>query len=417
MIGRLVLSLSLILPIVSSFAPTKHHHTLLPRFHEQQQARVFDSLRVRSTTKERTETSDKKKRKHPKVHAPDTKTRNGMMRRRNGESQWTDNRNLNATAQDVENLAAMAVEDLSDLMEEINSRVSNRTAELLGNLTEGMDDKLLRLPEASATELSSFLSDLAKQIQDAQQRELERQLDEIDKRFVRPLEDLAFSDVPLLEAKKTISDKKVTKLMEEYEDDLSSAGRKELILIGANSTLADSRRLRTKDILRNFNVAPFYYSIALLARWVRKAGYPSVYLLSLYKNLASVIKSNTKPRKKDRFAVGEDMQAGWKRTGEIASKGSFARKWAILRRSAEIWAYFSSFYLKDRRITAKYNSGAWTEEKFRAERSKLGAEITQNLLKLGPVRLVVDSHSYLRRILIWRCSDLHQSRTTLLDSY
>lgn len=290
---------------------------------------------------------------------------------------------VNETSETGE-MAAMAAEDLTDLMVEINSRLSNGTAVLLKDLTEGVDDKLALLPEKSASELATFLTDLATEIQEAQQHELDRQLAEIEKRFVRPLEELAFSDVPLLEAKKDISDKKVSQLAQEYEEDLAAA-RSELVLMGENSTLDASRRLRTKEILRNFNVAPVYYSIALLTRWVRKASYPSMYLISLYKTIATVIKSNTKPRRRDRSVGGDNMQAGWKRTGEIASKGPLARKWAVMRRSAEIWAYFSSFYIKDRRISSRYNSGRWSEEKFKAERSKLGKEITQNLLKLGPV--------------------------------
>lgn len=280
----------------------------------------------------------------------------------------------------AENLAAL--EDLANLIEEINKQVSEGTAMLLENLTEAIDDKLVRLPEKSAAELTTYLSDFTKEIQKAQQMELQRQLAEIDKRFIRPLEDLAFSDVPLLESK-TYS--KSVKAEKDVANENEVAPPTEFIVLGANSTLEHTRGMRTKDILKNFNVAPFYYSIALLTRWVRKASYPSVYLISIYRSLASVVKSNTKPRRKDRSVGGESMQAGWKRTGEIASKGPLAKKWAIMRRSAEIWSYFSSFYLKDRRITAKYNSGQWSEERFKKERSILGAEITQNLLKLGPV--------------------------------
>jgi predicted unusual protein kinase regulating ubiquinone biosynthesis (AarF/ABC1/UbiB family) len=295
---------------------------------------------------------------------------------------------VSTNTSDIENLAAMAAEDLVDLMEDINSKLSDGTASLLKNLTESWEDKLVRLPENSATEISKVLADLVKQIQNAQQEELERQLNEIDKRFVRPLEDLAFSDVPLLESKSRADGGKRSIASDYY----ARTDRSSLVLIGENSTLPESRTLRTSEILRNWNVAPFYYSIALLTRWVRKASYPSIYLLSTYKYLATLVKSNSKPNKKgteQEVFGGETLQAGWKRTGEIAAKGKWARKWAILRRSAEIWAYFSSFYIKDRRISAKYNSGAWSEEKFKAERSQLGKEITQNLLKLGPTFIKV----------------------------
>ena len=65
----------------------------------------------------------------------------------------------------------------------------------------------------------------------------------------------------------------------------------------------------------------------------------------------------------DFITDGEAMQTGWKRTGDIAAKGPWARRWAILRRSAEIWRCFSSFYLKERRINRKLSSGAWTRER------------------------------------------------------
>jgi ABC1 atypical kinase-like domain len=253
-------------------------------------------------------------------------------------------------------------------------------------LTQDIDEKLVRLPEKSANELTSYMYDLAEKIQMAQATELERQLAELDRRFLRPLEALAFSDVPLLEPKSAAKS----------EDDATGTSRTQrddLILMGANSTLGATRRMRTKDILRNFNVAPLYYSMALLVRWVRKASYPSIYLLSLYRTLASVIKSNSKGKavttdKSEQFQ-GDNLQAGWKRTGEIAAKGPIAKRWAVLRRSAEIWAYFSSFYIKDRRITAKFNSGKWSEDRFKEERTKLGKEITNNLLKLGPTFIKV----------------------------
>jgi hypothetical protein len=286
-----------------------------------------------------------------------------------------------------ENNASKAAEDLMELMEVINARVSNGTANLVKDLTNGIDAKLVRLPEKSANELSSYLVNLAENIQNAQEVELERQLAELERRFLRPLEDLAFSDVPLFDSKKDDKGYSV------YQgDEMKRMARDDLVLIGANSTLGTTRNLRTKDILRNFNVAPFYYSVALLVRWGRKASYPTIYLLPLYTSLASVIKSNSKgkiTRGKPEQFTGDNLQAGWKRTGEIAAKGPIAKRWAILRRSAEIWAYFSSFYIKDRRITARYNSGKWSEAKFKDERSKLGAEITQNLLKLGPTFIKV----------------------------
>ena len=306
----------------------------------------------------------------------------------NGEPQLQHQQSESSTSgEEQSDSYALAAEDLVELMEEINDRVVNGTASMLRNITEGIDEKLVRLPEQSADELVTYLGDLTAKVQSAQERELERQLMELDRRFRKPLEDLAFSDVPLLEtrakAKATADGQDVAGGNRTISD------ADQLILMGENSTLGDTRRMRTKDILRNWNVAPFYYSVALMLRWVRKASYPSIYPLSFYKWLASVIKSNSKAKGRVREVTGDNLEAGWKRTGEIAAKGSIARRWAVLRRSAEIWAYFSSFYLKDRRITSKYNSGRWSEEKFKQERSKLGKEITQNLLKLGPTFIKV----------------------------
>jgi len=288
--------------------------------------------------------------------------------------------------------AEMAVDIVGQLVADITRRVSDGSVEILENVTATLDGKLDKLPEAAAMELSSSLSDLIVKVQKEQQQELETQLAELESQIVKPFEDFAFSDVPLFEWKENRS-------FNDTETKLKRVvGADSLVLRGANSTLGETTRLmRTKDIFRNFNVAPAYYTIALFSRWVQKASGPSVYLLSASKSFFSVIKSD-ESRKKGRgekqsyeeyLNDAESMQAGWKRTGEIAAKGAVAKQWAILRRSAEIWAYFSSFYLKDRRIRNNYERGVWTEERFKEERSKLGTVIVQNLLKLGPTFIKV----------------------------
>ena len=287
------------------------------------------------------------------------------------------------------NGAESTVLNVEDLIAEIDRRVSDGSTEIMESLTSGIDERLNQLPDAAATEFSTYLSDMAMQVQKAQQEELQRQLSAMEARFARPFEELAFSDAPLFE-KKTVK----TLSKDDAIDVDQLVDRDSLILTGVNSTLPQTRRLRTKEILRNFNVAPVYYSTALCLRWVRKASEPSTYLLSIFKSFASVIKTAPKRNRNsdnydDFLRDAADMQAGWKRTGEIAAKGPVARKWAILRRSAEIWAYFSSFYLKDRRITKKFQSGRWDQERYSAEKSKLGAEIVQNLLKLGPTFIKV----------------------------
>ncbi|GAX20208.1 hypothetical protein FisN_12Hh053 [Fistulifera solaris] len=272
---------------------------------------------------------------------------------------------------------------MMDLVNEINERVLNGTAQLLGDLTENLDEKLMGLPDTTtASEMSSYLVEFANRMQKAQEMELQKQVREIEKRFIEPFEELAFSDVPLWKNNKAAVDSTSS-------SEMSTMEPSDLVLLGKNSTIPETRKMRTSEILRNFNVAPFYYSIALFSRWAQKASFPSIYVMSLYKWLASLIKTNNNGKSGTNVYGGETLQAGWKRTGEIAAKGPMARKWAILRRSAEIWAYFSSFYIKDRRIVSKYNRGQWSEEKFKEERRKLGAEVTQNLLKLGPTFIKV----------------------------
>ena len=287
---------------------------------------------------------------------------------------------------------------VSDLLDEINKRITDGSTELIQNITTVVDEQMPQLNDTAAQEFSEYLGDLAIKLQKAQQDEIERQLVELEKLFLAPIERVAFSDAPLFEMNQN------SKALNDTLTEVRAENR-ELILTGENSTLRSSSKLGTKELIRNLNVAPLYYSVALLYRWFQKASYPSIYLLSAYKGLANVVKSRGGPRRRWRrkrkkadseeisyeeyIKEAEAFQTGWKRTGEIAAKGPWARKWAILRRSAEIWAYFSSFYLKDRRICNKYNSGRWSEEKFKAERSKLGAEITQNLLRLGPTFIKV----------------------------
>jgi hypothetical protein len=291
----------------------------------------------------------------------------------------------NATEDQVkENIRA--AEDVMELMGEISERMSLGSKEMLGDLSHVMEEKLVRLPEDKANEFTKYLTELTETIQAAQQRELERQLAEIEARFVKPLEQFVFSDAAIYDGGNS-----------DQPESERRALRSQLVWAGANSTLSASRRLRTKEIIKNINVAPFYYSVALLMRWVRKVGYPPMVLLSAFRSMASVVKfpsirrkySNKGDQYQEYLKNAEVMQAGWKRTGEIAARGPMARKWAILRRSAEIWAYFSSFYIKERRFVNKFNKGQWTAEKLSEERSKLGAEITQNLLKLGPTFIKV----------------------------
>mmetsp|Transcript_26169 Transcript_26169/g.36894 ORF Transcript_26169/g.36894 Transcript_26169/m.36894 type:complete len:915 (+) Transcript_26169:152-2896(+) len=309
---------------------------------------------------------------------------------------------INGDAGETEegNASAKVVEDVAEILDEINRVVIDGSQELFVNMTGVMEEKLVRLPEGKANELTKTLTELAEEIQASQKRELEKRILEIEKRFIQPIEEFAFSDAPLFDeknSKKAQTEKEGGELMtaEDREEH-----RQKLILTGENSTLAETRSMRTKEIMRNLNVAPFYYSVALLLRWARKVSYPRVIVLTFYKGLASILKERKpKKNKKQKGEVdtsyeefiksAEQMQAGWKRTGEIAAKGQWARKWAILRRSAEIWTYFSSFYLKERRMSKMLSSGRWTQEKFSQERSKLGAEVTQNLLKLGPTFIKV----------------------------
>lgn len=278
--------------------------------------------------------------------------------------------------------ALSALSNFSDAIDDFSKRISHGSTELIANVSSAIEHALqTELPASSARELSEHISGITRKNQEAQEQDLLRRLEELERRFVEPLEQFAFSDAPLFQARPT------------------TVPRELLILAGKNSTLTRSARRKTSELLQNFNVAPLYYSVALLYRWARKVSMPSIWLLSTFMNLASLVRTKGTPRfqqkqrseqtQEDRIQDAEAMHSGWQRIGQIASKGPLARKWAILRRSAEVWSYFSSFYLKDRRISRNEQSGRWSEERVKAERSKLGVEITQNLLRLGPTFIKV----------------------------
>ena len=288
------------------------------------------------------------------------------------------------------------VANLTGIMDEISKRINDGSMELFENLTSVMDSKLTgQLPDSTVTELSDYIGEIAASLQKSQQQELERQLEELEKRLLEPFEQLAFSDAPLFDI-----DRKGIKTLEQLEQEETErkrAQQRDLVFAGANSTLPRSSMMKTSELFKNLNVAPLYYSAALLYRWARKVSYPSVVLVTTFKGIATLLKTQGGPKKKNKGEITYEeymqdaaaMQSGWKNIGLIAAKGPILKKWAILRRSAEVWSYFSSFYLKDRRINRKYQKGEWTEAKFKEERSKLGAEITQNLLRLGPTFIKV----------------------------
>jgi hypothetical protein len=299
-------------------------------------------------------------------------------------------------------------------IEDINRQMTDGTRDILGNVTEILEGKLpdaAQQPQQQQQDVLAYLAELNEELARTQRREMERQMMELEKVFVRPLEDFAFSDAKLATLSSSSSSSSLAAKKREVADEAAKRReleehRRELVLTGANSTVMEtSRRLKTSEILRNLNVAPLYYSLTLLFRWINKVKGPPMAALSFLRGLSALFGSPSKVRggrirrlrsRGKRMQSYEEfmkdanqMQAGWKRTGEIAAKGSLARKWAIMRRSAEIWGYFASFYLKEKRMENKFSSGKWSEERYSEERSKLGAEVTQNLLKLGPTFIKV----------------------------
>ena len=156
-----------------------------------------------------------------------------------------------------------------ELMDEISRRINEGSIELVQNITTVVDEQMSQLPDSNAQELAEYIGDLAISIQKAQQEEVERQLEELEKVFVQPLERVAFSDAPLFDIdSKPVANK--TKVVDPAQKEIDEERRK-LVFYGINSTLTKSARMRTGEIFRNFNVAPLYYSVTLLYRWLKKA--------------------------------------------------------------------------------------------------------------------------------------------------
>jgi hypothetical protein len=326
-----------------------------------------------------------------------------------------------------------------------NEVYQNMTGESLdGNGGDSTSSSIDILASSSTT----FSEDLPTEITNSI-TELFRKLEvALDDRFVEACEEIAFYDVQGLRNDRDLVPGPTRLLEEDYErmrrEELEERDRrtkeraKKLRQLvknnGTNTTYMDevantSKRMRTAEILRNFNVAPIYYTIALCMRWIQKASVPPMGLLMFLRGLAYPLKwrdgsgmvgkarrrmrASTAPsnvRVKtfgDEQIADEEFIQGWKRTGEIAAKGKRGRALATFRRSAEIWFYFSSFYIKDTWILKTYNSGRWSKEKFEEERRKLGGQLTQNLLKLGPtfikVSFTTSDHFFTRH-----CSEVSQ---------
>lgn len=282
-----------------------------------------------------------------------------------------------------------------------------------------------------ASSSTTFSEDLPTEITNSI-TELFRKLEvALDDRFVEACEEIAFYDVQGLRNDRDLVPGPTRLLEEDYErmrrEEKEERERRSkervkksgtLVTKGMNTTTGNtymdevanaSKRMRTAEILRNFNVAPIYYTIALCMRWIQKASVPPMGMLMFLRGLAYPLKwrdgSGLARRRKmrassapanarvktfgDEQIADEEFIQGWKRTGEIAAKGKRGRALATFRRSAEIWFYFSSFYIKDTWILKNYNSGRWSKEKFEEERRKLGGQLTQNLLKLGPTFIKV----------------------------
>ena len=266
---------------------------------------------------------------------------------------------------------------LDDIMNSLNG-VIEQQFEGLRLKTEALATEVESKAYSDVEGLASLnITDLFAKTIDDIQVEQERQISELqrvaERRLADAVEDLAFGEASILGKEDREMSSTSVKIGRPLSDEKGPI------------PMALTRRMRSKEIMKYWRVAPLYYTIALFIRWITKVPGPR----DIWVSLSTLVSGSKKKQKTNRITTAEEMQAGWKRTGEIASKGSYRRRLEIWRRSVEIWTYFASFYLKEKRIARTYKSGKWTEEEYSAAKSQLGAEITQNLLKLGPTFIKV----------------------------
>ena len=342
-----------------------------------------------------------------------------------------------------DSMAHDAMTDIKRSIESLTAGAEQNNVPNILNLTVDFANEVYKNQGSSIDQLASsssaFSEDLPTEITNSI-AEVFRQLEVgLDKSIYQVAEDIAFYDAQGLRSDRDVVAGPNRPLEEDYER-MKRDGEKQRIMqkketgkrlgelrkkkgdttdLSTDTTPASymdevsvtSKKMRTSEIIRNFNVAPIYYSAALAMRWIQKASAPPMAMLMFLRGIAYPLKwregginSGASARRRRLFgrkaapvAAGdrtktfgdvqiadEEFISGWKRTGEIAAKGRRGRALATFRRSAEIWFYFSSFYIKDAWIMKNYNSGRWTKDRFKEERSKLGGELTQNLLRLGP---------------------------------
>jgi hypothetical protein len=261
---------------------------------------------------------------------------------------------------------------VNEFVEKLYSEV-DELANFSQSITATVEEKIVDLAkqsELSSEEVNAAIGDIMQLMQEDIPKAVE-------KRLAEALEEIAYSDTLLLEP---LAEKKSGEL------DVVERARAERL---ANSSLDEIRVLRTREIVRFWRVAPLYYTIALGWRFLHKLPGPKSIVLALSSPFRK--RPSRLFRKVDADAAfeayissGLEMQQGWKKTGEMAAKGSFRKNFEVLRRSVEIWGYFVNFYLREKRYTSRFKAGKWSQEKYSEARTRLGKEVTQNLLKLGP---------------------------------